>query len=362
MLSEQAEAREFAAKTRIFDSKKILGQISDESTQEPTSRPHIKTFEGSHHSLESDMKVDMDTENRMNKFKEKNSHGHSSDSQMKDLLYNDQGVEKKTPLVEKIEEAEEVCDIESMDIEVIDVVETNIAPIKDETPESFEMMEVEAEEEEEAVFIEDSNFQKSLTGGVTSSPADLTNVVEDDKKMTPEKKKVGDETTQKLYRPSIRINPDKNSNLVSPLNEPRIKKIIKFNENLHHSKETSDSDLDLVKQNRIDMFKQINIHGHASDSQMHKLLFNNSGYNSKPAQFEIDEHQRLKNYNKFTEKDTRIENIEFSDVILPYETKFGFCSDIYKDLLTEEMKLNVKIKLNHMDNLSKIDVSIPVSK
>ncbi len=324
MLTDQAEARESAAKARIAESKKILGHhTSDETTQEVTSHTHIKTFEGSHHSLQSDMKADTDTQNRMNRFKERNLHGHSSDSQMKGILEGG----SEAALVEVTEEREEE------ETELMDVVEANIEPIKD--AESFEMMDVE----EEAIGEKLADLEEEVVE-VPSPDVEFK-----------EERKATDETVERVYRPSIRLNPNSNASSVSPLNEAKLKKSIKFSEVLHHSKESSDSELDRVKQHRIDMFKQINLHGHASDSQMQNLLFNDSAFKLKPAQFEIDEDQRLKNYNKFTEKDTRIEHIEFTDVIVPYATEFGFSSGISRSLLTIDMSVSIKIKLSHMDNL-----------
>ena len=53
------------------------------------------------------------------------------------------------------------------------------------------------------------------------------------------------------------------------------KKSIKFNDNYHPSQETSDSDLDRIRQRKIEMFKLVNSHGqHASDSHLSKFLFN----------------------------------------------------------------------------------------
>lgn len=140
------------------------------------------------------------------------------------------------------------------------------------------------------------------------------------------------------------------------------KKSIKFNENLHHSQETSDVDLDRIQKHRMDMFKHINLHGHVSDSQMKKILYSDKKSVIKVNhQLDIEADERVKNFNKFTEKDTRIEHIDFEDIIRPYDTVFSFDKPIYENILTSEMRNIVNERLSYMSLMFDKNISYDVN-
>lgn len=127
------------------------------------------------------------------------------------------------------------------------------------------------------------------------------------------------------------------------------KKSIKFNESLHHSKETDQETLEKIQQKRLEMFKYINLYGHASDSQIQQVLYNLdqmgnvlADYSHETSQIEIDEKIRVQKFKKFTDKDTRIDVIRFEDIIIPYETSFKFDEKIYTKLLTPNLEKQIQ--------------------
>ena len=132
-----------------------------------------------------------------------------------------------------------------------------------------------------------------------------------------------------------------------------VKKSIKFNDSLHHSNETNQEKLEKIQQKRLEMFRYINLYGHASDSQVQQIMYNLDqkgkvlhDYSHDTSQIEIDEKLRVEKFNKFTDKDTRIDLIGFEDIIIPYETSFEFNENIYKKLLTRSLENQIQRKIN----------------
>ena len=192
----------------------------------------------------------------------------------------------------------------------------------------------------------------------------------------PHRLKVNDQTEEKEYKPSIRIQKDKNAMSESP--QQQLKSNIKFNKNLHHSNETDYDAIEREEQRRINLFKKRNIHGHASDSQIEQLLYDyttgsslntieehdpiilhkpqkqktkvKKNYDNFETQLDIDEKIKNENFKKFTQKDTRIESINFDEIIKPYCTDFDFDQKIINNnLLNDDLKKIVKFNLFKVD-------------
>ncbi len=162
--------------------------------------------------------------------------------------------------------------------------------------------------------------------------------------------KVNDETTEKEYKPSIRII---QTNVVnSPLTTTTTN--IKLIENRHHSIETSNESIDNELKKRIELFKLKNIHGHASNSQIFKDLAEKNNEQDKN-QLDIDAKIRLEKFAKFTNQENRIESIDFESIIQPYKTDFNFQNNliINNSLLGNEMIFDNELKDKRLlnDNL-----------
>lgn len=69
------------------------------------------------------------------------------------------------------------------------------------------------------------------------------------------------------------------------------------------------------------------------------------------SQLDVDARQRLDNFNKFTQKDKRIDYIEFDDIIQAYSTDFEFDVKVYDSLLTKSSREDIRIKLHRMNHL-----------
>ena len=72
---------------------------------------------------------------------------------------------------------------------------------------------------------------------------------------------------------------------------------------------------------------------------------------SHVSQLDVDARQRLDNFNKFTQKDNRIDYIEFDDLIQAYSTDFEFDVNVYDSLLTRANRENIRLKVHRMNHL-----------
>lgn len=141
-MNEQAEARENAAKEKINQGKVMLNQISAETTEDPIEKTHIKTFLDKHSSQQSEA---TNSDNvSIDKFKSRNLHGHASDSQLKDLIYNSESSVKSD--IVKVSDRP-VDGTKETDEELMDLVVTKIEPAKGGGKESSELIEIAVENE-----------------------------------------------------------------------------------------------------------------------------------------------------------------------------------------------------------------------
>ena len=172
------------------------------------------------------------------------------------------------------------------------------------------------------------------------------------------KPKVNDQTAEKEFKSSIKINPNINALTMSPNQaspDGHLKTNIRMFENKHHSIETNYDAIENETKKRVDLFKSKNLHGHSSDSQIKQLLFQPSASIKRITQTngkeqeeeEIEENQvdldiknQIKNFTKFTAKDNRIESIDFNAIIQPYTTDFNFDFDRVLDNLLTKPLLN----------------------
>lgn len=67
------------------------------------------------------------------------------------------------------------------------------------------------------------------------------------------------------------------------------------------------------------------------------------------SQLDVDACQRLDNFNKFTQKDKRIDYIEFDDIIQAYSTDFEFDVEVYDSLLTKASREDIRLKVHRMN-------------
>ena len=253
---------------------------------------HIKTFENSHHSIESTDKI-IPEQKKIENFKSKNVHGHSSDSKLQDILYNwiDEAPSQNSNAIDNIQ-------VEKQIVEASISVEKEISPAK-----------------------------------------------------TPLKQTISDQTVEAAYKSSIRMQANMNATTLSPLSS-QTKSNIKLNENFHHSHETDEELLESIKKNKILMFKQRNLHGHSSDSQMQQIIYKSDEADLDKAnrreldQLRTDEAIRSKNFAKFTNKESRIDVINFDDIIVPYEVSFEFEANIYQSLLTDKLRQQINVSLD----------------
>ncbi len=101
-------------------------------------------------------------------------------------------------------------------------------------------------------------------------------------------RKANDESRQKDYKPSIRI-----------INQEKMTKEernhIKLSDKHHHSKQTNLENLDQNEQKKLDAFRARNAHGHAGDSQIQNLIYNNQDnfFSSKSKQAVVQEAKKI---------------------------------------------------------------------
>jgi len=197
---------------------------------------------------------------------------------------------------------------------------------------------IEQQQQVDLILIEPSKEEEPITTTITKQ------------------QKVNDETTEKEYKPSIRII---QTNVVnSPLTTTTTN--IKLIENRHHSIETSNESIDNELKKRIELFKLKNIHGHASNSQIFKDLPEKNNEEDKN-QLDIDAKIRLEKFAKFTNQENRIESIDFESIIQPYKTDFNFQNNliINNSLLGNEMIFDNELKDKRLlnDNLIENEAS-----
>lgn len=172
---------------------------------------------------------------------------------------------------------------------------------------------------------------------VQDKMADESTIEMDVEVATPVRPNISDQTTQKDYRPSIkinshvnlltespdqkykpsiRINPKLNALTESPRQE--LKSSVKINQDFHVSKQTDFSDLELKEKQRLEWLKSRTIHGHASDSKIQNMLKHDDLLSS------LDEQAifRAKLFEHFTKKEDRVDQIDFDEIIKPYAKTF----------------------------------------
>jgi len=168
--------------------------------------------------------------------------------------------------------------------------------------------------------------------------------------------KVNDQTTEKEFKPTIRMQSNMNSNTMSPTTN--MKTNIKMFENQHASIESKYENSQEETQKRIDYFKTKNTHGHASDSIIKDLMSQSKesveitkkkrlelDEFDSDNQLDIDEKYKNEKFKKFTTKDNRISLINFEEIIQSYQTDFNFSNDtILDNILTKNL-----IKSNKMN-------------
>ena len=92
---------------------------------------------------------------------------------------------------------------------------------------------------------------------------------------------VNEQTTEKDFKPSIRLKSVINAMTESLKSDQERKPTIKINENQHHSADSSQDQLESEDKKKIEVFKARNVYGHSTDSQIQNLIYNH-GENSNP--------------------------------------------------------------------------------
>ena len=99
-------------------------------------------------------------------------------------------------------------------------------------------------------------IESQITNDDVEMEVDKSPQIETLQLQEPHRLKVNDQTEEKEYKPSIRIQKDKNAMSESP--QQQLKSNIKFNKNLHHSNETDYDAIEREEQRRINLFKKRN--------------------------------------------------------------------------------------------------------
>ena len=211
-----------------------------------------------------------------------------------------------------------------------------------------------ADEIIETNYTKESSILKPIVNSEVKLEPDSIAVMRTPINASSTKPKVNDETTEKEFKPSIKINPNINALTMSPnqaSQSANLKTNIRMFENKHHSIETNYDAIENEKKKRVDLFKSKNLHGHSSDSQIKELMSQTTTKRSlKPDgekgpeeeieenQIDLDEKNQIKKFTKFTNKDNRIELIDFNEIIQPYTTDFNFDFDhVLNSLLTKPL-------------------------
>ncbi len=107
--------------------------------------------------------------------------------------------------------------------------------------------------------------------------------------------------------------------------------------------------MDVIEQKRIEMLKHRHLHGHSSDSRMQDIIYKKNGSHLVQDQLEIDAQIRSKKIAKFTGKETRISEIDFDEIVVPYQVNFEFSDQIGQTLLNKTQSRIVNSNLSRMD-------------
>ncbi len=175
---------------------------------------------------------------------------------------------------------------------------------------------------------------------------------------------MNDQTVEKEYKPSIRFIQNKNalqesSNTVEQTTRTHIKVFV-------DKSTTKETDEQKDMQKKIEAFKSRNKYGHASDSQAQNHIYNWDTFkpSNKSKQtdkqkgdqdedenyIDMDQRIREQNFLKFTNKDNRVDLINFDEIIIPYETNFNeyFNLPIYENLLSQNNQKSIQANLNKL--------------
>ncbi|CAF1042296.1 unnamed protein product, partial [Brachionus calyciflorus] len=213
-------------------------------------------------------------------------------------------------------------------------------------------MDIDMEEEEEI----DSN--KSLENFIVeSAQVDENNQMDVEMapiQDTPVKNKVNDQTTEKDYKPSIRLQTDVNLLTESPTQI--YKPSIRMNEKYHASKQTDLDDLELKDKNRLEWLKSRN--AHVNSSTVQNLIENDEEQLDSLMEQSI---MRKKRFEHFTKPEERVVQINFDEIVKPYQKEFpNLDQELNQNITTgmhyvQDNELDFeerKIKLEKKDNQS----------
>lgn len=166
------------------------------------------------------------------------------------------------------------------------------------------------------------------------------------------KLKVNDQTEEKEYKPSIKIQKDRNALSESPA-KVQNRTAIKLSQTHHHSKQSDMQLIELKDQQRLEAFKSRNTYGHSSESKIQNYIY------SKNLELEeeneiSEEKRRYERFLHFSSKENRIESINFEEIIQPYETNFSFLfntSEINVNIVDSRMRGKIVQTLASMELL-----------
>ena len=161
------------------------------------------------------------------------------------------------------------------------------------------------------------------------------------------KQKVNDQTIEPQYRPSIRMNQKINALSQSPSNQER-KLNIKLNRDFHPSKESAN----IFSFDSASIIKTLSLHGYSTDSKLQDMIYNKEMALNKliiEDQIKIEQKNRDEIFLKFTSQDTRVNSIDFDDVIKPYKTSFKFNEPIHSKLITKELKEIIEKNIDYYE-------------
>lgn len=153
------------------------------------------------------------------------------------------------------------------------------------------------------------------------------------------------ESLSQSYKPSIKINTEINSLTQSPT-QTTYKSSVKLSDKYHASKESDLFELEQKEKNRIEWLKSRNLKGHSSDSKIKDYI---EDYKDQMDSLEEQNVLRAKRFEHFTKKEDRVEQINFDEIVTPYAKKFPEL----EQMVTGHF-LN-KIKVSHDDEVDEVE-------
>ena len=368
-MTREAEEREQKAKTRISEIKNIIQDQDKMEIEETTSKAsepivsstlteitshttiddpkdlvpeiktHLKMVSGSHHSVETNPKdIDDELKSQIESFKNRNAFGHSSDSTLQNILYKTDA--KIEPPV--ISEKDVSIHMESTLIDTSEMFKPHL-----------KMVETGHHSQETTVEKLDNDIKSKLDAFKShnihghSSNSSIQELMYPQQSTAPADMKANVEVKSVQEQNLISHNPP------TPLvigSRPHLK----MSETGHHSVESNKETILSNSKKRIDLFRNRNSHGHASDSSLQYLLYSNP-YTIDEKSLREGEKKDFKSCFKLIKKEPEPEPEPESDIKIQPDPLESSKTDESKNDDTE-IRTHIKIvENNHPSNETNVE-------